>query len=183
MTLIDHAIAFSAKAHDGQYRKATDVPYIYHPFAVGMILMQAGCSEEIIAAGILHDVVEDTDVSLEVLTIEFGQTIADIVAGCSEPDKSLPWKERKEHTIDYLKTAPFEIKVVAAADKLHNIRSIQEDQKLLGEDVWTRFNKGKEDQSWYYHELVKSLREGSSFIKGIHILDEFEQRVVELFGS
>jgi (p)ppGpp synthase/HD superfamily hydrolase len=122
MTILDRAIAFAAKAHNKQYRKASDVPYIAHPFSVWMILLQAGCPEEWVAAGILHDVVEDTDVTLAELVAEFGQTIADIVAGCSEPDKSLPWKERKVHTVEFLKTASIEIKVVAAADKLHNIR-------------------------------------------------------------
>jgi len=160
MTILDRAIAFAAKAHDHQYRKASDVPYIAHPFSVGMILMQSGCSEEWAAAGILHDVVEDTEVTMDELAREFGQEIADIVAGCSEPDKSLPWEKRKEHTIQFLKTAPLKIKVVAAADKLHNIRSIQEDYLRMGEEIWSRFNRGKEKQAWYYTEIVKSLYKG-----------------------
>lgn len=183
MNLIDHAIAFAAKAHEGQYRKMTDVPYISHPFAVGMILMQEGCSEEMVAAGILHDVVEDTAATQNELVHEFGETIAGIVEGCSEPDKSLSWKKRKVHTIEYLKTATSEVKVVAAADKLHNIRSIQEDQKTLGEGIWERFNKGKNEQAWYYQEIVKSLREGISSSIGAAIFDELQMRVEELFGD
>ncbi|MGV3487181.1 MAG: HD domain-containing protein [Tuberibacillus sp.] len=182
MTILDRAIAFAAKAHDKQYRKATNVPYIAHPFSVGMILMQAGVGEDLVAAGVLHDVVEDTEATMEDLIREFGQAIADIVAGCSEPDKSLSWEERKAHTIGYLKTAPSEVKVVTAADKLHNIRSIQEDYLRLGEAIWSRFNRGKEKQAWYYTEIVKSLSEGiSREIIGFAIIEELDKRVKELF--
>ena len=183
MTVLDYAIAYAARAHDKQYRKASDTPYIAHPFSVGMILMQANCPEEWVAAGLLHDVVEDTYVTLDDLKRDFGERIAAIVAGCSEPDKSLPWKERKAHTIRYLKTAPVEIKIVTAADKLHNVRSIQEDYKRLGEDIWSRFNKGKEHQAWYYSEVAKSLYEGlQSDLTGIDIVNELRQAVKELFG-
>ena len=61
-------------------RKGTDIPYITHPVAVGMILANAGCPDELIIAGILHDTVEDTEVTLEQIETEFGKAVADIVA-------------------------------------------------------------------------------------------------------
>ncbi|MED3562733.1 HD domain-containing protein, partial [Bacillus xiapuensis] len=101
MEVVENALQMAGKAHEGQYRKLTDIPYIIHPVAVGMLLMKEGFAEDIVAAGILHDTVEDTDLTLEDIKQEFGEKIAEIVAGCSEPDKSLSWEKRKEHTIEF----------------------------------------------------------------------------------
>ena len=155
--LVNKALELSARAHLTQQRKGTDIPYITHPFAVGMILANAGCPEEIVIAGILHDTVEDTEVSLELIEAEFGKAVADIVAGCSEPDKKLSWQERKQHTLDYLDDAPKNVRVVACADKLHNISTIIEEHKRIGDKVWERFKAGKREQSWYYHGLLDCL--------------------------
>lgn len=182
MNMIDQAIHFAARAHHNQYRKASNTPYIAHPFAVGMTLMKAGCSEEVIAAGILHDVVEDTEVSLRQLRVQFGRTVADIVEGCSEPDKSLSWEDRKQHTIDYIKTAPLSVKLVVCADKLHNISSIQEEYKEHGAKIWRRFNRGKQQQSWYYHQVVSNLHHGLPGEKReAFIFRELKERVETFF--
>lgn len=179
MNLIDKAIRRAATAHDGQFRKASKLPYISHPFAVGMILAQHGCTEAVIAAGILHDTVEDTDVTLEQIEAEFGSEVAALVAGASEPDKSLSWEERKTQTIDYLKTATLPVRQVVCADKLHNASSILADLRAEGEQVWDRFNRGKQEQHWYYTNIVASLKENGSFA----MVDELEQVVGELFGT
>ncbi|WP_059170407.1 HD domain-containing protein [Bacillus sp. FJAT-27445] len=163
MHIVDKALRFAAEAHEGQYRKGTKTPYISHPVGVGMLLLKHGYSEDLVAAGILHDTVEDTDATLEDIKRKFGRLVADIVAGCSEPDKTLSWEERKEHTIEFLKTAPLEIKAVACADKLHNITSIFEDVKKGGEEVWSRFNRGRDKQEWYYRSLIDSLGSQGSF--------------------
>jgi (p)ppGpp synthase/HD superfamily hydrolase len=157
MDIIEKALEVASQAHEKQYRKRTKIPYITHPAAVGMILLKEGYDEEIVAAGILHDTVEDTDLSLDDIENMFGHRIAEIVYGCSEPDKSLPWEDRKNHTIEYLKTAPKEVRVVACADKLHNVRSILKDYQQDGEAVWDRFNRGKEQQEWYYRNVAESL--------------------------
>lgn len=157
MDIIEKALQIASQAHENQYRKHTKIPYITHPVAVGMILMKEGYDEEIVAAGILHDTVEDTDLTLDDIKRLFGQRIASIVEGCSEPDKSLSWEERKKHTIEYLKTAPLEIRVVSCADKLHNIRTIIHDSTDIGEEVWDRFNRGKQQQEWYYTNIAESL--------------------------
>ncbi|MDM5328914.1 HD domain-containing protein [Neobacillus sp. CF12] len=163
MDVVEKALEIASKYHEGQYRKNTDIPYIIHPVAVGMMLLKNGYSEEIVAAGILHDTVEDTALTLEEIKSEFGAEIAKIVEGSSEPDKSLAWKDRKEHTIAFLKTASEDIRAVVCADKLHNIRSIIRDYELVGEEVWDRFNAGKEQQKWYYTNVVESLAAQSTF--------------------
>lgn len=177
MDVVEKALQIASRSHEGQYRKNTDIPYIIHPVAVGMMLMKAGYSDEIIAAGILHDTVEDTPLTLEDIKEEFGTKIVEIVEGSSEPDKSLPWKARKEHTIEFLITASEEIRAVVCADKLHNIRSIISDYELVGEVIWDRFNAGKEQQKWYYTNVVESLAAQSTF----DLLTELRNEVDRLF--
>lgn len=180
MRLIEKAIKFAAKAHEGQVRKATDIPYITHPFAVGLLLQQANCSKEVIAAGILHDTIEDTSVTYEQLIEEFGQKVANLVQAASEHDKGLPWEERKQHTIQSLQQASIdEIKVIVT-DKLHNLLSIHEDLNKIGEEVWSRFNRGKHDQHWYYSSIVKAVTPRK---KEFQYIEELEREVKKVFGS
>ena len=155
--IIDKAIEVAVKAHQGQVRKASDIPYISHPFAVGLMLARAGCDDEVIAAGILHDTVEDTHVTLDTIREQFGERVASIVEGCSEPDKSASWEARKRHTLDYLRTAPWEIRLVSCADKLHNALTILSARKEMGGSVWDRFKRGRKEQEWYYRGLLESL--------------------------
>ncbi|MFZ7110435.1 MAG: HD domain-containing protein [Desulfatiglandales bacterium] len=182
-TLIDLAIETAVKAHRNQVRKGTDIPYITHPLAVGIILAKAGCSDEVIAAGILHDTVEDTAVTLEELQETFGEKVSMIVKGASEPDKSLPWEDRKRHTQAFLKEASPEVKFVALADKLHNIRAIASDYLELGEGLWERFNSGRGAQQWYYKSLVQALRDDSAgeAYQCLHM--QFAQVVGEVFDE
>ncbi|WP_042460246.1 HD domain-containing protein [Neobacillus dielmonensis] len=179
MDVIDKALQFAAKAHAGQCRKGTDIPYISHPAAVAMILLKAGYSDAIVAAGILHDTVEDTEITLGDINCEFGPEIAAIVEGCSEPDKSLSWEQRKLHTIEFLKRASNDIKAVACADKLHNVRSILADYQQEGEEVWTRFKRGKDKQKWYYFNIVNSLQHEGTF----PLAEELEKEVNRLFHT
>ncbi len=157
MQIILRAIDIATKAHKNQFRKGTRIPYITHPYAVGMILVKEGCSDDIVAAGILHDTLEDTIINSEYLRNKFGDKVADIVKECSEPDKSLPWEDRKTHTIEHLKVATPIVKAVSCADKLHNVLTMLEDYKIHGEKLWERFNRGREKQEWYYKSLVQSF--------------------------
>lgn len=158
MGMLEDAIAFAARAHAGHIRKGTDVPYIWHALAVGKLLQDAGCDEVVVVAGILHDTVEDTGVTLAELAERFGDRVADIVRGCSEPDKSLPWEERKQHTISSLPGAALEVRLVSAADKIDNLRSIATNRQLHGENVWERFRRGREKQEWYYRGVAQAVR-------------------------
>lgn len=177
-SFVEQAIEFAAYAHRNQKRKGTDIPYISHPYAVGMILQKAGCSEEVVAAGILHDTLEDTDTTERDLLERFGPVVLEIVKGCSEPDKDASWEERKRHTLDELKQADLPIRLVACADKLHNIRAIQRDLKSHGEEAWNRFKRGRESQEWYYRGLVESMGYSSHF----SLIDELKDAVEEVFG-
>lgn len=154
---IEEAIELAAQAHDGQFRKGTNTPYISHPYAVGLMLMNAGCSEAVVIAGILHDTVEDTDLTLACIGDSFGEPIADIVDGCSE-NKSLRWRERKTERIEALKTASTEVCLVTCADKLHNLRTVTSEYDDIGDAVWERFHGGLEAQAWYYQSILESLR-------------------------
>ena len=170
-------------------RKGTKIPYITHPFGVAVLLSRAGCSDEMVAAGILHDTVEDAGSERKRKITEgrigklFGDRVLSIVKGCSEPDKDKPWEERKEHTLEFLKTAPVEVRFVALADKLNNIRAIASDYKEKGEGLWKRFKRGKEDQKWYYGGLVKALRNASGNEPYRVMHSQFRRQVKKVFGT
>lgn len=155
---IEEAIEVAAEAHQGQYRKGTRTPYITHPYAVGLILMEAGCPEALIVAGILHDTVEDTDLTLGFIHEHFGEYVADIVDGCSE-NKALRWRARKTERIEALRRASPEVCTVTCADKLHNLRTIISEYDVIGDVVWERFHGGVEDQAWYYCSVLDAISE------------------------
>lgn len=170
--MIFRAIKFVADAHEGHYRKGTNIPYISHLTNVMKILCENGCSQEVIVAGILHDAVEDTPVSLDVIKLKFGDRVAELVAAASEKEKletgdqeEAGWKERKQHTIDSLqKTDSVDKLLVSCADKLDNTRAILQDYRKLGDQLWTRFNTGKEEQRWYYQSLAEVfVKRGNEF--------------------
>lgn len=181
--IIERAIQLAAVAHSGQFRKGTRIPYVVHPFAVGVSLLSAGASPEVVAAGILHDTIEDTDVTYEQILGEFGPAVAAIVQGCSEPDRGATWEERKRHTHAYLETASPEIRLVACADKLHNIRSMAADRAREGEAVWRRFKRGHDAQRWYFRGLVAALCRRPFPQPGAELFEALERAVEELFGA
>ncbi len=183
MDLADRAIEVATLAHRRQLRKGTDIPYIVHPYSVGIMLAHAGFEAEVVAAGILHDTVEDTYVTLGEIREVFGERVADIVQGCSEPDKAASWEERKEHTVRYLRTAPYEVRVVSCADKLHNLRTIADGYARMGDAIWGVFKRGRKEQEWYYRALVESLCEyvppGQ---QAVPFCAEFQELVEQVFG-
>ena len=153
--LVDRAIAVSAEAHIRQYRKGTDTPYVAHPYAVGLILAREGFNDEVVAAGILHDVLEDTELTVDYLEQEFNERIAAMVVACSEPERSARWEIRKQGTIDKLADQPLEVRAITCADKLHNLRSTVLEHGQIGERVWERFARGRDKQAWYYLNLAE----------------------------
>jgi len=157
MRLIELAIEVAAKAHQNQYRKLTDIPYITHPYSVGMLLFKEGCKEEVVCAGILHDTVEDTDLTVEDIRIQFGTEVVELVESCSEPNKEASWEERKQHTIDSLKDVSKDSAMIVCADKLHNLRSIRQDLDRMGELAWGKFKRGRDKQEWYYQGILENL--------------------------
>jgi (p)ppGpp synthase/HD superfamily hydrolase len=163
--MIFEAIKLVAEAHQGQYRKGTNIPYISHLMDVMKILCESGCNEEVISAGILHDTVEDTSVTHKQLEQIFGEKVASIVKGASEPEDMREvkntknnWRDRKQHTIDFITNkASYEQLLVSCADKLDNITAIKQDFDHMGDQVWERFNAPKPDQEWYYRSIAKAF--------------------------
>ena len=156
--MVYEAIEFAVKAHSGQFRKGTDIPFIVHPMEVFYLVVRMTSDKDIWAAAVLHDVVEDCeDVTIEQIREKFGDRVAGLVEAESE-DKSLSWKERKQYTIDHTREQPLEVKYIALADKLSNIRSVAHDYHEVGEELWKRFRmKDKEMQGWYYKGMCDSL--------------------------
>ena len=153
---IHEAIIFATKAHEGQVRKGTNIPYIVHPMEVMQILTENGCDETVILAGILHDTLEDTPTTPDDIRRCFGQEVLDLVQNESE-DKSKTWQERKQATVDRLAHASKEVQLVCCADKLSNIKSIYADKQRLGDAVFDRFNAPKEKVQWYYQSVAQAL--------------------------
>ncbi len=179
--IIDKAIKYSARAHNNQFRKGSDIPYISHPFAVAWILKEANATDDQIVAGLLHDVVEDTEITIEEIEAEFGHKIAKLVEACSEFDPKANWESRKKHTHETLRNAPAEVRLIACADKLHNLRSISLDYDLTGDKVWSKFGRGKESQSWHYLELADILCDDLENYSEGSIFHQFREEVNHLF--
>lgn len=176
------AITFASEKHEGQFRKGVEVPYITHPLRVAERLIRIGCSEELATAAVLHDVVEDTSATLDQVRSHFGNYVANIVKGVSEADKSLPWQERKEHTINYLKEASSDELILSMADKLDNLSSIKQDLEYFGEHIWDRLNNDKDAQGWYYRSLLEIYRSQPD-IQSLSMFNEYEKLVEEVFET
>ena len=109
-------------------------------------------------AGLLHDTVEDTDVDIDDIQLAFGDRVSTLVANHTE-NKRLSWRERKQHTIDTVKVADRDTRLLIMADKVSNLRSMLSDYSRVGEQLWERFNASKEEQSWYNSELQDALND------------------------
>ncbi len=177
--LIERACELAAQAHAGQVRKGTNIPYISHPMAVGIILAEARATTDAVIAGIIHDVVEDSSLTLEEVDRLFGNRVRTLVEACSGPDKSLPWEERKNHTLHSLQDVDRDIWLMTLADKLNNIRTMLRDYEIYGEEIWNRFNRGRQEQEWYYRGLVEALRQNRKYLPCL--FNEFEKLVDRLF--
>ena len=158
MNLKEKAKIFAINAHMGQIRKSEpDKPMIIHPISVGMLLEEYGYDEPVIASGYLHDVVEDTKYTIEDIKREFGDEVANLVMGASEPDKSLSWEERKAHTIEETKKLPLRNKLVICADKINNLEDLMLKFQKSGNRDFSAFKRGEEQQKWYYTSVYESL--------------------------
>ena len=185
MDKIARAFNFAYKAHKGQKRKASDIPYIIHPLEVSIILIKNKARDNVVIAGLLHDVVEDTPITLKEIEKEFGKEIARLVDGATEPLELLKkghWKERKQHTIKFIKTVDIDLKMLSCADKLANIKSKIDDYEKLGDKLWDKFNAPKNDQEWYYRSMLNSFNHKPS-ISHLDIYKEFKKLVNGFFDK
>ena len=165
MTKLEEAIVFAVNAHSGAKRKGSDMPYILHPLEVMTIVASMTDDEDVMAAAVLHDTVEDTPITLNDITAKFGIRIADLVEYESEnkredepPEKT--WKIRKQESIDHLRTASREAKMICLGDKLSNLRQIERNHAVSGEAIWEKFNqKDSKQHLWYYSSLFEIIKD------------------------
>ncbi len=163
-------------------RKGTEIPYIVHPLAVANLLIRVNSPEPLVIAALLHDVIEDTPVTIQEIRTRFGPEVADLVTALSEPDKKASWEDRKTHTIEYLeKKAGDAVVLVALADKLDNIRAIREGLESDGERFWERFNRPREKQRWYYERLAAAFATKISRQPALKLLEAFKAEVEKAF--
>lgn len=155
------AFLFAAEKHAGQARKTTTVPYIAHLMGVASFALEFGGDEDLAIAALLHDVVEDCGGApmLTEVRRRFGTRVAKIVDGCTDSDTypKPPWRQRKEDYIRHLRKADADTRLVSAADKLNNVRSILADYREIGESIWARFNGGRDGTLWYYRALLEEF--------------------------
>jgi (p)ppGpp synthase/HD superfamily hydrolase len=154
----DAALTLAARAHQGQTRKGTDVPYIVHVVNVSLILQRYGFDEDITIAGLLHDVIEDCGTSRETVANAFGERVAGIVATLTKPGDGLSWEENRAAIISQLEQGGPDAATVKAADTLHNVRSLWRDIQASGPAVWQRFQRGAAPNLAYYRRVVTSVQ-------------------------
>ncbi len=178
--LLYEAVCFAAEAHRGQVRKGGGVPFIVHPMEAAAIAATMTNDRHVIAAAVLHDVLEDTDTQPDVILIRFGQDILSLISGDTEDkregqDPSATWQTRKQETIDYVRTrASLREKMVVLSDKLANLRSMKRDYALLGDALWARFHQHDPAMhKWYYESVVtacEGLEDTAAFAECMEII-------------
>ena len=182
--VLDRSIIFAVKAHSGTERRGKGYPYIVHPLEAVEIVATMSKDQELLAAAALHDVVEDTDVTVEQIRAEFGEKVAALVAaesdempsGVSEEDS---WHPRKQAAIDRLAKAGRETKMVALGDKLSNMRAIARDFADQGDALWNLFHaKDPKDHEWHYRGLAEALKE----LEDTFAYQEFVRLINQVFA-
>lgn len=154
--MLEKAVRLAFEKHEGQVRKGTNIPYIVHPMEVMKLLKEMNADDNLLVAGLLHDVVEDAGVTVGEIKQLFGEDVAKLVAGHSE-DKAKTWQERKKEDIRAATEGDVRLKMLVLADKLSNLRSLYFDYRKLGEAVWDRFNAPVTQQTWYYSKMIDAL--------------------------
>jgi (p)ppGpp synthase/HD superfamily hydrolase len=183
--LLSEAIAFSTMAHDGMRRRKTDAPYILHPMEVGAIIGTMTDNQEVIAAGVLHDVVEDAGITIEEIGEKFGKRVMELVASETENKREeLPpedtWRIRKEESLEKLRTTnDIDVLMLWIGDKLSNIRAIYRDFLIEGNAVWDKFHQSDINmQAWYYRSIMKYTKRLSHTLAW----NEYSTLVEKIFG-
>jgi (p)ppGpp synthase/HD superfamily hydrolase len=176
----EHALSYTARLHARQKRKGSDIPYVSHLLGVASIALEYGATEDEAIAALLHDAIEDQGgaETREEIRERFGDTIVEIVVGCTDADEhpKPPWRMRKETFIVHVRTASHSVRLVSAADKLHNLRSIVKDYREIGDALWPRFQAGQEGTLWYYRSLYDAFCE----VERTPLVEEVGRTLAEL---
>ncbi len=174
------ALTYATQLHATQIRKGSGVPYIAHLLGTASIALEYGANEDETIAALLHDAIEDQGgaTTREAIRQRFGDTVTAIVDGCTDSDATPkpPWRDRKQAYIDRIPQASHSVRLVSAADKLYNVRSILKDSRQVGDSVWERFKGGKDGSLWYYRSLVEAFRQAES----TPLVEELDRTVLEL---
>ena len=183
--LVSEAIVFAVKAHDGMRRKKSEAPYVLHPMEVAAIIGTMTDKQEVIAAGALHDVVEDAGITIEQIGEKFGARVMELVAAETEnKHEELPpedtWRMRKEASLETLKnTDDVDVLILWIGDKLSNIRTIYRAFLVEGNALWNKFHQSDVSaQAWYYRSIMKYTERISDTIAWI----EYKTLVEKIFG-
>ncbi|MBR3640555.1 MAG: bifunctional (p)ppGpp synthetase/guanosine-3',5'-bis(diphosphate) 3'-pyrophosphohydrolase [Oscillibacter sp.] len=183
MGLVERALCFAAEAHNDVIRKNGVTPYILHPMEVAVIVGSIDPDPELIAAGLLHDTVEDTPVTAERIEAEFGPRVAALVAAETEDKmRDRPadetWRKRKEDSLLVLREGGRDVKILWLADKLSNMRAFLRDYRKKGDALWQAFNeKDPNEQAWYYRTVAALLSE----LRDTDAWQEYDRLVNEVF--
>lgn len=173
-SLIEKAAGIMVAAHANQERKTDGSPYIIHPMMVALKLAKLGFSDSVIAAALVHDVLEDTDFSKDQLREELGEEVFAIVKTVTE-DNSLEWEERKQKYKEAVKNASEAVKAVSIGDKIHNLECLITGHAEMGSQIWDKFNRGKEKKLWFEKEMLKMFKETWPH----PLVDEYEKLLEE----
>lgn len=187
-TLLQRAIEFAAAKHAGQYRKGTTIPYMTHVIEAMEIVCRMTEDEELRAAAVLHDTLEDTKTTKDELVEYFGSRVADLVAAESEdkredqPEKDT-WMARKQETIRHLSHAPTEVRMIALGDKLANVRAMTRDYAVIGEELWQRFNQKNPIFQGMYYGLLANAFGADEFLRETEAYREYVELCAGLFSK
>lgn len=177
------AVAFAARAHEGQTCRSTDAPRIVHPMEVAAIAATMTSDHEILAAAMLHDVIESCGVTEDELKAQFGERIARMVRVMSEekgPDAEEGWQKRKLFSINRLRAASHDQLVLTLADKLSSLRAIRRDLSTYGDALWQRFNQRSASMHcWYFSSVLESL----SPLSDTDAYREYRDLMNQIFGE
>ncbi len=170
MDKLSQAICFATEAFDGMTRKCENFPAVFHSLEAAAVALTLTTETEAVIAAVLHDTVEDADVTIEEIEEKFGARVAALVASETEnkrPDQSADetWRVRKQESIDLLsKTDDIGVKVLYLSDKLSNIRSLYRVRLKQGESMWENFHeKNPHSHYWYYKSVAENLSELSEY--------------------
>ncbi|MDA5559653.1 HD domain-containing protein [Exiguobacterium sp. MMG028] len=176
--LIEEALRFSSIRHGGQHRKGSSIPFLSHPFSVALLLETDHQPPTVVAAGLLHDLIEDTKTDPQEILARFGPDVLRLVLAVSEKNPNQTWEQRKQTTLEHISSLQFDEVALLVADKLHNLRSIRYDLETEGMTVWQRFKRPMRDQSWYYHQLLRAFE---PFRSSTDLIGLYEQELNSLF--
>jgi GTP pyrophosphokinase len=174
------ALVYATELHQEQERKVSGAPYVAHLLRVAGIVLEYGGTEDDAIAALLHDAVEDQGGMpiLDEIRRRFGETVAETVLGCSDAQAipKPPWQQRKQAHVEHVRVASPAVRIIVAADKLDNARSLLREYRVRGESLWNFFHGGRSGTLWYYDAMLAALKES-----GITpLVEELERTLAEM---